>query len=143
MGQPKIQFFFLNVAVTIKNKKALKRFIEFIFKREETPISQINYIFCTDSYLLGLNSKYLKHNSFTDIITFDLSEKPGKLYGEIYISIDRVKENAKKLTNPIKKELHRVIFHGVLHLCGYMDKTNKGSSLMRKKEDFYLNRYLK
>ena len=143
MPPPKIQFFYLDVSPSIKNKNALKGYIESIFKKEETPISHVNCIFCTDAYLLSLNSHYLKHNSFTDIITFSLSEKGADVYGEIYISADRVKENAVKFQVPYGKELHRVIFHGVLHLCGYNDKTNKQSSLMRKKEDLYLNRYFK
>jgi probable rRNA maturation factor len=143
MLPPRIQFFYLNVSLRIKNKKALIAFIESIFKKEETPASEVNYIFCTDAYLLSLNSQYLKHDLFTDIITFDLSEKGGKACGEIYISVDRVKANAKKFMMPLSQELHRVIFHGVLHLCGYKDKTIRQSALMRKKEDFYLNRYLK
>ena len=143
MAKSKIQFFLLNVAVSIKDKKALTRFIELLFKKEETPISQINYVFCTDEYLKDLNSKYLKHNFFTDIITFNLSESSDDSSGEIYISVERVKENAKKLFIPFKQELHRVIFHGALHLCGYKDETDKQMALMRKKEDFYLGKYFK
>ena len=143
MPPSKIQFFYLDVFPAIKNKKALKAYVELIFKKEETPVSQVNCIFCTDAYLLSLNFHYLKHNLFTDIVTFDLSEKGGDVCGEIYISIDRVRENAAKFHITFGKELHRVFFHGVLHLCGYNDKTNKQSRLMRKKEDFYLNRYFK
>src|ERR1700737_860531 len=123
MAQSKIHFFFLDVAISIKKKKALGEFIEFIFNKEKTSFSEINCVFASDSHLLSLNSQFLKRDYFTDIITFDLSKKGDKVYGEIYISVDRVKENAKKLAIPVKQELHRVIFHGVLHLCGYKDKT--------------------
>jgi len=98
----------------------------------------INYIFCDDTYLLKLNVEFLNHNTLTDIISFDYSI--GKiLHGDIYISIERVKENAIKFGASFDKELNRVIIHGVLHYCGYKDKTEIDIALMRKKENYYLN----
>ena len=100
----------------------------------------INYVFCTDKVLLEINRKYLKHDLFTDIITFDLSESRS-VRAEIYISIDQVRENARMLGVSFKSELHRVIFHGILHLCGFMDKSKSEREKMREKEDYYLKRY--
>jgi rRNA maturation RNase YbeY len=102
----------------------------------------IHYIFCDDAYLLHLNQAHLKHNTYTDIITFPLSSKGEPVVAEIYISIDRVKENASKFQVPFLHELYRVIFHGALHLCGYKDKGKDEVELMRKKEDHYLQSYL-
>lgn len=100
----------------------------------------VNYIFCTDKALLKINQDFLKHDYYTDIITFDLSEGD-EVVAEIYISIDRVKDNARKLGVSFQRELHRVIFHGALHLCGYKDKSPKDSTMMRNREDFYLKKY--
>ena len=98
----------------------------------------INYIFSDDDYLLGLNIKHLKHNTLTDIISFDYTL--GKiLSGDIFISIDRVRENALKFEANFDDELQRVIIHGILHFCGYKDKTKEDKRLMRKKEDYYLS----
>jgi rRNA maturation RNase YbeY len=90
---------------------------------------------------LEINKTYLSHNYHTDIITFDLSENTQDIQAEIYISIDRVRDNAKTLKTTVKEELHRVIFHGVLHLCGYKDKTKSSQAEMRKAEDYYLQKY--
>lgn len=98
----------------------------------------INYIFCSDDYLLEKNIKYLNHNTLTDIISFDYSM--GTLIsGDIFISIDRVKENAIEFNSSFDDELHRVIIHGILHFLGYKDKSSQEKLLMRSKEDFYLN----
>ena len=98
----------------------------------------INYIFCDDNYLLDINVKHLKHNELTDIISFDYSL--GKiLSGDIFISIDRVRENSVEYEVNFDDELHRVIIHGILHFCGYKDKTKEDKRLMRKKEDYYLS----
>ena len=104
-------------------------------------MQSINYIFCSDDYLLELNKQYLNHNTLTDIITFELNAPGEPILSDIFISIDRVKENAKTLEIPFKQELHRVIFHGALHLCGYKDKKKEEQKLMRRKEDEYLNHY--
>lgn len=136
-----IQFFFLQRQITLTQRTALKHFIKRIFKTEGRRVKNINYIFCSDEYLLQINKTHLKHNFYTDIITFNLSQTPAEMIGEIYISIDRVKDNATQLDVTIKEELHRVIFHGVLHLCGYKDKSPKHQKEMRAAEDRYLKLY--
>jgi len=99
----------------------------------------VNYIFCSDQYLLKINQEYLNHNTYTDIITFENTEETGKLEADIFISIDRVKENAQKLASNSDSELHRVIIHGVLHLLGFNDKTEADKNRMREKEDACLS----
>jgi len=111
-------------------------------KKEGIKIDTLNYVFCTDKYLLKINKEYLSHDYYTDIISFDLSEVPGQLIGEVYISVDRVKENAKSLNISFKVELHRVIFHGALHFCGYKDKKPSDAKKMRQMEDLWLSAYL-
>ena len=112
-----------------------KRWLSALAKQEGFTIGDINYIFCDDEYLLKINLEYLNHDTLTDIITFDYVEK-GVLNGDIYISIERVRENAGIFSVPFEQELHRVLAHGVLHLCGYKDKTDADAAVMRKKEDF-------
>jgi probable rRNA maturation factor len=138
-----VQFFFQQQNISIAKRTSLKSFINGIFKRKKKKIESLTYIFCSDEYLLQINKSHLKHNYYTDIITFDLSQIPGAIIGEIYISTDRVRDNALTLKVSIKEELHRVIFHGALHLCGYMDKTPKDAKAMRAAEDRCLNAYLK
>ena len=106
--------------------------------KENTPFSRIEYVFCTDEYLLELNRRYLQHDTFTDILTFTLSLPEDPIISEIYISIDRVKENAEKLNVSFDEELHRVMIHGLLHLCGYEDHSAAEAKLMRQKENEYL-----
>jgi probable rRNA maturation factor len=138
MSTSKIKFFFIDVRFSFNHRTKLKRFIQQIFKKEGKEVISLNYIFCTDKYLLTMNSKYLGHNYYTDILTFDFSNS-SSIAAEIYISIDRVKENSKKLKIPFSTEIKRVMFHGVLHLCGYEDSTKLEISLIRKKEDDLLN----
>ncbi len=138
-----IQFFLLNKRILLANRKVLKPFIFKIFQKEKKKLLQLNYIFCSDDFLLKINTLHLGHNYFTDIITFDLSELPNQIIGEIYISTDRVKENASLIGVTINEELHRVIIHGVLHLCGYKDKTAKQKKEMRLLENQYLQKYFK
>jgi rRNA maturation RNase YbeY len=138
-----INFYTADKAFVFKGKRKLKLFIEHIFKMEATKISQIDYIFCSDEYLLSINKAFLQHDYYTDIITFDLSEKKQPKSAEIYISIERVAENAKNLSVQHQTELLRVIFHGALHLCGYKDKKDTDIKKMRKKEDFYLTSFKK
>jgi len=117
--------------------------IEQVFLYEKKLLGRLNYIFCSDETLLNINRQYLKHDYYTDIITFNLSEnKEKKITGEIYISLDRVRDNAGKMKLPLNHELARVIFHGALHLCGYKDKTKKEKQEMTKREDFYLRRHI-
>jgi probable rRNA maturation factor len=143
VSQPIIQFHFLEKGFTLSNRIKLKTFLARLFKKEHAPLSTLNYIFCSDKYLLEINKDFLGHDYFTDIITFDLSDKGEAKRAEVYISVDRVKENGKLLQEPFYKELHRVIFHGALHLCGYNDKKKGEKLIMRKKEDSYLGLYFK
>jgi rRNA maturation RNase YbeY len=135
-----IYFFFQN-RVHLRNRKQLKKFIASIFIREGKTLESLNYIFCSDPELRSINRQYLKHDYFTDIVTFGLSEKGKAVEGEIYISVDRVRDNAKFLEVSLTEELHRVIFHGALHLCGYRDKSKKEIQAMRQQEDKCLIRY--
>jgi rRNA maturation RNase YbeY len=128
---------------TLSNKLALKSFIEKHIKKEGLSIESLNYVFCSDKYLLAINKQFLQHDYYTDIISFDLSETPGLLNGEVYISVDRVKENAKTHSVSYREELLRVIFHGALHFCGYKDKKTGDAKLMRSMEDKWLRAYLK
>ncbi|MFN7013699.1 MAG: rRNA maturation RNase YbeY [Bacteroidia bacterium] len=130
----KISFSNADIKFTLKNKKNISGWIIETLEKEKKTCGKIAYVFCSDDYLLNLNQRFLKHNTYTDIITFDYSE--GKiLNGEIYISIDRVKENAEKFKTDFISELYRVIIHGALHLAGYKDKTKEQKEKMRKKED--------
>jgi probable rRNA maturation factor len=140
MTIPTIQFNFLTAA-NLKDRTRLKKFIGKMVKKEGRQLAELQYIFCTDAYLLGINQEYLQHDFFTDIITFDLSEKGQALNAEIYISVERVRENAVNYSSTFKKELHRVIFHGALHLCGYKDKKPKDAQLMHQMEDKWLALY--
>lgn len=142
LSKSKVYFFSLGVKLTLQCKTRLKGFIESIFKKEGKRMSSLNYIFCTDKALLEINKQFLKHDFYTDIITFNLSESE-KITAEIYISVDRVRDNAESLDVSFKSELHRVILHGALHLCGYGDKTKVQKAEMRCKEDYYLATYLK
>jgi rRNA maturation RNase YbeY len=139
-SKSKVCFFFQGVKVNLTNRKELKNYIPSIFKEEGKLLESINYIFCTDKAMLNINQQFLSHDFYTDIITFDLSDSKA-IQAEIYISVERVKENAQNLRVSFKSELHRVIFHGVLHLCGYRDKSRKEIKEMRSKEEFYLNKY--
>ncbi|WEK36889.1 MAG: rRNA maturation RNase YbeY [Candidatus Pseudobacter hemicellulosilyticus] len=135
-----VSFHYL-VPVSLKERTRLQAFIVQLFKKEKKALGGLTYIFCSDDYLLEINKQYLQHDYFTDIITFDLSTTPASIEGEIYISVDRVRDNAQQFNTSITRELHRVIFHGALHLCGYKDKTPKEEVLMRKMEDKYLRLY--
>ena len=130
------------IPTTLTKRKTLREFIIFIFKKERKALIELNIIFCDDEYLLNLNQQFLHHNYYTDILSFPVSG-PGKpLIAEIYISVDRVKDNAKNLDTRFNDELHRVIFHGILHFCGYKDKTRSEIRKMRTREDKYLKAYL-
>ncbi len=119
----------------------LKQFIIALFRREKKPLAELNYIFCSDQRLLEINRQFLQHDFYTDIITFPLSDPGQPISGEIYISVDRVRDNAAAFGSSIKRELLRVIFHGALHLCGHKDKSPADEKLMRKMEDHYLALY--
>jgi len=135
--------FFFKTSVTIRDRAKLKKFIEAAFRKEKKKLLSLNFIFCTDQDLLEINQSYLKHDYYTDIITFELSEKGQPVEGEVYISVDRVRDNSQRLKESNYKELHRVIFHGVLHLCGYQDKRAEEKKRIRAKEDELLGLYLR
>lgn len=122
----------------LENKKSIKVWIEFTIEQENKALGEINYIFCDDNYLLDKNIKILKHNTLTDIISLDYSIGD-IIFGDIFISTERVKENAALYEHKFTNELHRVMVHGVLHYCGYKDKTDEDRDLMRAKEDYYLS----
>jgi rRNA maturation RNase YbeY len=127
-----------SIPFKLKNKAKLKLWIKSVVEKEKHTLGTINYVFCDDSELLEINLKHLNHNTFTDIITFDYTEGL-KINSDIFISINRVEENAKKFKVSFEEELHRVMIHGVLHLCGYKDKSKSDTELMRKKENLALN----
>ncbi len=128
--------------VSLLGRAQLKQFIPLIFKRERKRLQSLHYIFCSDEYLLKINSDFLQHDFYTDIITFDLTAPHANgIEAEIYISVDRVRDNARQFKTSIKEELHRVIFHGVLHLCGYKDKGPRAEKRMRAREDEWLALY--
>jgi probable rRNA maturation factor len=134
MTIPIIQFNFL-VGVGLTDRTRLKQFLARLVKKEGKKLAELQYIFCSDDYLLAINQEYLGHDDYTDIITFDLSAKPQPINAEIYISVPRVRENARIYKTTVGRELHRVIFHGALHLCGYKDKTPKDQKMMREMEE--------
>ncbi len=128
------------ISSDLTDKLLLKTFVASIFAQEGVEFKSVSYIFCTDDYLLKLNQEYLNHNTFTDILTFTLSGTSLPVVSEIYISVDRVKENASKLSETYLTELHRVMIHGILHLCGYQDHSKAEKEDMRRKEDYYLSK---
>lgn len=142
-SSPRVSFHFADQHCTLTQRTVLKQFLVSLFKKENTPLESLTYIFCSDKYLLDINRQHLQHDYFTDIITFNMADKFQPVTGEIYISIDRVKDNASSFGVSFKQELHRVIFHGALHLCGYKDKNKQQETLMRAMEDKYLKRYFK
>jgi probable rRNA maturation factor len=136
---PAIQFFEENITYKLKNKTAIRAWVTETIKAEGFNLKELTYIFCSDSYLLQINQQYLNHDTYTDIITFDNSEIAKTIVGDIFISIDRIRENTLKFSHTEADELHRVIIHGVLHLLGYKDKSASDKRKMTLKEDLYLN----
>jgi probable rRNA maturation factor len=123
-----------NLDFSLEKETKVKNWIRKIIKQEGKSAGDISYLFCTDEYLLHINRQFLEHDFYTDIITFDYSEKK-KIAGEIFISIDRVNENAQTFKQPFQKELMRTVIHGILHLCGYKDKNPADKKRMRAKEE--------
>ncbi|WP_326981537.1 rRNA maturation RNase YbeY [Chryseobacterium sp. MYb264] len=133
-----IQFFYENLPDTVNTE--YKKWLEDIILSEEKKLGEINYIFCDDEYLLKVNQDYLQHDYYTDIITFDYV-KGKTISGEIFVSLQRISDNASTLSREYEEELRRVLAHGILHLSGYKDKTEEEEKLMRSKEDHYLAKY--
>ncbi|RKS96574.1 rRNA maturation RNase YbeY [Chryseobacterium defluvii] len=133
-----IQFFYENLPETVNTDYT--KWLEDIILSEEKKPGEINYIFCDDEYLLKVNQDYLQHDYYTDIITFDYV-KGKTISGEIFVSLQRISDNASTLSKNYEEELRRVLAHGILHLCGYKDKTEEEEKEMRRKEDVYLAKY--
>ncbi len=133
-----IQFFYENLPETVDRKYT--KWLEEIILSEGKKIGEIIYVFCDDEYLLKINQDYLQHDYYTDIITFD-SVKGKTISGEIFVSLQRVSDNASTLSKIYEEELIRVLAHGILHLCGFKDKTESEEQEMRRKEDFYIAKY--
>lgn len=129
-----IYFFEEETQAKLKQRRLVKRWIQDIALNKGFRIQSLNYVFCTDLYLLDINIRYLKHDTYTDIITFDQSETKGNVEADIFISTERVKENAHQQNSSYHTELLRVMIHGVLHLCGYKDKTPEDKNQMREEE---------
>ena len=136
---PSIRFFYEEVKFRLPKSAKTRSWIKAAILSEKRKLGELNYIFCSDDGLAVINQQYLNHNTFTDIITFDGNEREGYIQGDIYISIERITENALKYKTEFAKELHRVMIHGVLHLIGYSDKSKSAKAAMRKKEDAYLS----
>jgi probable rRNA maturation factor len=135
--------FYYQKKIALRDAGRVKATVCRIFKDAGLNPESINYVFSSDEDVLAINLQYLRHNTYTDIITFDLSETPGKVIADIYISVDRVRENARLHNVSIKSELLRVIFHGALHLTGQGDKSKKDKALMRRREEEYLQVFAK
>ncbi len=135
-----INFFYENIDSFNLNSK-VDKWIENTVQNENNRVGEINVIFCSDEHLLTMNIEHLKHDFYTDIITFDYSDKD-IVSGDLFISKERVEDNANKFKESFEKEIHRVIIHGVLHLLGYNDKTEKEQKQMREKENFYLDKLI-
>ena len=138
-GEPKIYFFLEEVRYSLRQKRYIRSWIIQTAENEDHKIGVLNYILTNDDILVQLNKEYLRHFTLTDIITFDLSESDGLLTGDIYISVDRARENAKKFKDSLNSEIKRLMIHGVLHLMGYKDKSQSERELMRAKEEYYLS----
>ncbi|RRA98945.1 rRNA maturation RNase YbeY [Larkinella rosea] len=130
-----IRFFTEDIKFTLSQKILTRQWLTKLATREGFSVGELNYIFCSDEYLLQVNREYLEHDYYTDIITFDNSEEENRLEGDIFVSIDRVRDNALQLQIAEEQELRRVLAHGLLHLCGFGDKTDDEIALMRKKEE--------
>lgn len=133
-----INYFKEDVPFPDFKRRLISKWIKGIILSENKTVGDISFIFCSDSYLLEVNKKYLNHNYYTDIITFDYVEN-NFISGDIFISLDRVKDNAKVFSATFENELYRILIHGVLHLLGYNDKTKRDKELMTKKENYYIN----
>ncbi len=138
MSKAAIHFFTEEITFTLKHKTIIRSWLRDTIYAEGYVLEELNFIFCSDEYLLGINQQYLNHDTYTDVITFDNSEAAKTIVSDIFISIDRIKENAKTFNHEFMHELCRVMVHGTLHLLGYPDKGKVAKKIMTEKEDFYL-----
>lgn len=140
MSLRNIRFFSEDLVFNLKNKKRLRTWLRNAVITEGYKLKEINFIFCSDAYLLSINQEYLKHDTLTDIITFDNSEEEKKIVGDIFISLERVRENALYFKVSEENEIHRVMIHGTLHLLGYSDKGKDAKLLMTARENYHLEK---
>ncbi|PLW96614.1 MAG: rRNA maturation RNase YbeY [Marinilabiliales bacterium] len=138
-----INFFSEDITWTLRNKRLIRTWLSRLFFKEGLQVGEVNYIFCSDRYLFDLNVKYLEHHTLTDTITFTYSTDNEPITGDVFISYERIKENAQKMKVKFSDEVLRLIAHGALHLCGYNDKLPEDKRVMTNKEDFYLLQYSK
>ena len=134
-----IHFFIEDVSFGLDRKNELSSWLKNILSTHNLHLKSLNYIFCSDEYLANINRKYLNHDYFTDIITFDNSESSDEIEGDVFISIERVRENSEHIGTEFCQELYRVIVHGLLHIIGFDDKTEADKLLMREREETYLS----
>ena len=140
LSEAPIQFHFEGIEYDLPDAENLIFWIQKTIESEAFQLQSLHFIFCKDDYLYKINRKFLNHDTLTDVITFPYSKKKNLIEGDIYISLERIKENANKYAVTFMQELKRVMIHGVLHLCGYGDKKKKEKIIMRKKENFYLEK---
>ncbi len=143
MATSNIYYFTEDILFELLDKEDTAIWIQQVITQEGAQLVHLNFIFCSDTYLHAQNVQYLQHDTLTDVITFSYSEDQHQIEGEVYISIDRVQDNAATYGVEFWQELYRVMIHGVLHLLGYGDKTAEQQAQMREKEDFYLRACLK
>jgi probable rRNA maturation factor len=139
MSKAAIHFFSEEITFNLKHKTIIRKWLHDTIIAEGYTLDELNFIFCSDDYLLGINQQYLNHDTYTDVITFDNSEVTKMITGDIFISVDRIRENAKEFKHVFIQEICRVMVHGTLHLLGYPDKTKAAKKLMTEKEDSYLS----
>jgi len=139
MSKPPINFFTEEMKYNLKHKTKIRTWIKHTIEAEGYVLEELNFIFCSDEYLLAINQQYLQHDTYTDVITFDNSEVLKTIVGDIFISIERIQENARNYKGKTADELCRVMIHGTLHLLGYKDKGKAAKNLMTQKEDQYLS----
>jgi probable rRNA maturation factor len=139
MPKSVIHFFTEDISFNLKQKTIIKSWLKETITAEGYALQELNFIFCSDAYLLSMNQQYLNHDTYTDVITFDNSEVFKTIIGDVFISIDRIRENAASFSRDFHNELCRVMVHGTLHLLGYTDKTKASKSQMTLKEDHYLS----
>jgi probable rRNA maturation factor len=138
MSKAAIHFFSEEITFTLKHKTIIRNWLHDTIIAEGFTLDELNFIFCSDEYLLGINQQFLDHDTYTDVITFDNSEVAKMITGDIFISVDRIRENAKTFKHVFINEISRVMVHGTLHLLGYPDKGKAAKKRMTEKEDHYL-----